>query len=296
MPDTTQLHLEGRQVVTPELAKQLLDHNTTNRPISRREVERLKRILVAGQWAYNGESVKLSQTGKLLDGQHRLIAIAESGVPAELRVEDELPDSVFATLDQGRKRTGGDVLFTEGVPRYNAVSTACGALYRILKNRPIYGSSDVIPAYGILDILHRHDKIKATAEFCAPLHRKGDAQVIGLGQLAAFTYVLDEVMGLPDKAHSFAEGLAVGTGLDEGSPILSFRAKVFAGRARKDIQHAQAKLALLAKVAGLHVSDTAVKYLTVPAPASAHYWALIPGLKDAVEKLGDKAALRDLPY
>lgn len=286
----------GRRLVTSELARALLEANTANRPVSRREVERLKKILAGGQWRYNGESVKISDTGRLLDGQHRLLAIAESGVAADLRIETGLPDDVFSTLDQGRKRTGGDVLAVRGVMRYNATATAAATLYRMLLNRPIYGPSGPIPAYGIDTIVDRHPGLVESVSYCAPLVRQGDGQVVSLGQLAALHYVIGEVMGLSEKAQSLAEGLAVGTGLDADSPILQLRNKVFAARSSKHIAHAQSKLALLAKVAGLHIADEVVKHLHPPAPASATYFALVPGLRDVAEHMDDNASLRALPY
>lgn len=286
----------GRRSVTPEFARQLLELNTANRPISRREVERLKAILAGGQWRYNGESIKISDTGKVLDGQHRLIAIAESGVAADLRIETGLPDDVFTTLDQGRKRTGGDVLAVRGVMRYNATAMAAATLYRMIRNRPIYGPAGPIPAYGIDSVVARHPGLIESVSYCAPLIRQGDGQVVSLGQLAALHYVVDSVMGLTEQANALAEGLAVGTGLEATSPILQFRNKVFAARSSKHIQHAQSKLGLLAKVTGLHIAGETVKHLHAPSPSSATYWALIPGLKDVIEHLKDEPAMRDLPY
>lgn len=300
VPANTQIEVgdlrAGRRTVTPELARSLLELNTANRPVSRREVERLKAIIASGQWLYNGESIKISQSGRLLDGQHRLLAIAEGGVSAELRIETGLADNVFTTLDQGRKRTGGDVLAVRGVLRYNATATAAATLYRMLRNRPIYGPAGSIPAYGIDIVVDRHPGLVDSVSYCAPLIRQGDGAVVSLGQLAALHYVLDSVMGLEAEAQLLAEGLAVGTGLEVGSPVLQFRNKVFAARASKHIAHAQAKLSMLAKVAGLHIAHDTVKHLHGPATGAASYWALIPGLKDVVEHLGDEQALRDLPY
>lgn len=285
----------GRLTVTPDIARQILEHNTSNRPISKREVERLKRVLESGEWRYNGEPVKISKSDRLLDGQHRLIAIAESGVSADLFLIIGLEDEVFTTLDQGRKRTGGDVLFMRGAKRYNALSVSCSMLFRMVKNRPIYGAVDQIPAYGIDKIFDRHPGLAASIEFCAPLHGRGDTAVAGLGYLAAFHYAIETIMGEPEKAASFVQGLTTGAELPEDSPLLKFRQRVLGARSKRDIMHAQAKVAMLAKVAGLHVTDQTVKYLTQPS-TSASFFTLIPGLKDAIEALPAQDGLVDLAY
>lgn len=285
----------GHTTVTPEMARAFLERNKTNRPVSRREVERLKRVLEADMWRYNGEAVKFDKNGDLRDGQHRLTAIAESGVAAELLVVRDLDPKAFTTLDQGRKRTGGDVLFMRGVMRYNAAAVACATLYRVLKNRAIYGAVDPIPAYGIDEVIERHPGLIQSMEYCAPLHRSGDAGIIGLGYLAAFHYIMETVFGQPEKAATFVEGVTAGTGLAEDSPILQFRRRVLQAGRRRDVMHAQAKTALIAKIAGFHLDGTTVKYLTQP-PTSATYETLIPGLKEKVEAMKPKAKFDDLTY
>lgn len=286
----------GRYTITPELAATLLERNPHNRPISRREVERLKRVLEAGQWAYNGEAIKLGHSGDLLDGQHRLQAIVESGVAADALVVADLEDRIFDTLDQGRKRTGGDVLYTRGIKNHNAAAAACGQVFRMLRNRPIYGSADPVPAYGVALILDRHPRLTEIMELCAPLHREAEAPVVGLGQIAAYVYVLDVVMHRGDTAQAFAEGVLTGAALDAGSPILKLRQKVFDARAKGRPVRAKQKNALLAKVAGLVLSGEDFKALSVPTPTQAEYFRLIPPLKAAVEELSPEQALSDLPY
>lgn len=286
----------GRYEITPDLAAELLARNKHNRPVSRREVERLKRILMGGQWEFNGEAIKFGSSGELLDGQHRLLAIAESGVSAELLVVSDLEDKVFDTLDQGRKRTGGDVLYTNGLKNHNALAAACAQLFRMLQNRPLYTGQDAIPAYGVATIFERHKGLADTMSYVGPLHREAEAPVIGIGHAVAYVYVLGEIMGKPDLSKQFAEGLLTGAGLEAGHPLLKLRQRIFDARAKGRSMAAKAKNALLAKVTGLMLTGEEVKTLTVPTPSSAEYYKLIPGLKASVESLSLTKALADLPY
>ncbi|MCB5908606.1 hypothetical protein [Streptomyces pinistramenti] len=54
------------------------------------------------------------EDGKLLDGQHRLLAIIRAEVPVEMFVFEDVPPETFTVLDTGKRRSGGDVLTLAG--------------------------------------------------------------------------------------------------------------------------------------------------------------------------------------
>src|SRR5258708_40251676 len=60
--------------ITPEMATQWLEKNTMNRRIRQSDVDNLTGIMKRGQWELNGETIIISDTGDVLDGQHRLSA------------------------------------------------------------------------------------------------------------------------------------------------------------------------------------------------------------------------------
>ncbi len=69
--------------LTPALARLLMTRNAENRPISEVNLERIKRDIRAGHFAFNGEAVVVSSSGELNDGQHRARAVAETGLPIQ---------------------------------------------------------------------------------------------------------------------------------------------------------------------------------------------------------------------
>lgn len=88
------------EIITPGFAKQLLELNPTNRPLSDHTVQRYARDMRGGRWQPNGQGIILTADGKLLDGQHRLAAIISSGetigviilaVPTSGTAEDSNP-------------------------------------------------------------------------------------------------------------------------------------------------------------------------------------------------------------
>src|SRR5689334_14071605 len=75
------LVIEGRGMafvtMTPYLAQVFLGLGGPNRTLNKRRVDALVRQLREGRWRATGESIIVSRT-HLVNGQHRLTAIAES--------------------------------------------------------------------------------------------------------------------------------------------------------------------------------------------------------------------------
>lgn len=113
------------QIVTPAMATEWLEQNTENRPISTLHVMMLAEQIRSGQWVLNGETIKFSDAGTLIDGQHRLWAIIEANRPVPLMVVAGVSRSAFATIDTlSRARTPGDVVALNGAARYRNVTAS----------------------------------------------------------------------------------------------------------------------------------------------------------------------------
>lgn len=114
--------------VTPSLAAEWLERNVRNRPLSRRHVETIKQVLSRNEYKLNGEAITFSDSGKLLNGQHRLTACVETGIAFETLVVAGVADDAFSTIDGGRKRQNGDVLSMNGEKNSNNVAACIQAL------------------------------------------------------------------------------------------------------------------------------------------------------------------------
>lgn len=98
--------------VTPRIAQKLLDRNTDNpRRLYQPDVNRYASDMANGRWSSaNGvEPIKLSRSGKLINGQHRLTAIVQSGITVDMWLETGLDDEAARHLDQGRVRSHADL-------------------------------------------------------------------------------------------------------------------------------------------------------------------------------------------
>ncbi len=65
--------------ITPEAATAILKGNKGNRKPRQSHIEALADAMLRGEWKQTHQGIAISPTGKLLDGQHRLLAVVKSG-------------------------------------------------------------------------------------------------------------------------------------------------------------------------------------------------------------------------
>lgn len=94
--------------ITPEQAVRWLDGNVRNRPLDQAYVDRLVGEMKAGLWKLLHQGIAFDPHGVLLDGQHRLWAIALSGVTVPMHVTFNAPSDCLEYLDGGKVRTAAD--------------------------------------------------------------------------------------------------------------------------------------------------------------------------------------------
>lgn len=113
--------------ITPEVATKMLKANIENRSKKR---EPIAHAIKNDEWILNGETIVFSWDGVLRDGQNRLIAIVEAGVPADTVVVRGVDPKSQKTMDSGVKRNVADFLKMAGYKNYTKVATIGTALCR----------------------------------------------------------------------------------------------------------------------------------------------------------------------
>ena len=118
--------------ITPQIAKDiLLTNHEKNRKIKPQVVQSYKRQMEKGLWRTNtGEGIKVSDSGKLINGQHRLEAIIEYGQPVEMLIFYGIPEESMICIDDGIKRSLADAMMINGraVPNQSAVNRTLACL------------------------------------------------------------------------------------------------------------------------------------------------------------------------
>ena len=103
--------------ITPAMAAEMLQRNTGNRPIKKTHLKGLVSEIANGRFMETGDSIKFSNTGLLLDGQHRLQACVDAGATIRTIVACGLSPEIFTVLDSGAKRSVANML--EGLGHAN---------------------------------------------------------------------------------------------------------------------------------------------------------------------------------
>ena len=117
------MNLEGKVVnVTPAVAENWLAHNTNNRNVSRVRVNAYAEQMKRGEWKLNGEAVVFGKNGELKDGQHRLMAVVQSGITVPMFTVFGVDDDI-CIYDRGRGRSTLDVLKIAGLDRRIALTS-----------------------------------------------------------------------------------------------------------------------------------------------------------------------------
>lgn len=97
--------------ITPELAREYLAKNIDkNRPIRKAVVHAYAEQMKRGEWKITPQGISFDQKGRLIDGQHRLMAIIESGAKVPMYVTTGVPVDRMLMIDCGAKRTTADIL------------------------------------------------------------------------------------------------------------------------------------------------------------------------------------------
>jgi hypothetical protein len=99
-------------MVTPEFARWILDtYNISNRKLNKAKKKILVKAMKAGQWSWKASgNILISTRPRIIDGQHRLMAIAESGIDTMMFFLFGANDGDYDKVDQHAPRGAGDVL------------------------------------------------------------------------------------------------------------------------------------------------------------------------------------------
>lgn len=118
------------EVITPAIAKDMLEHNPNNRKIKPHIVSSIAESIRAGRFTFTNASIGFDTDGNLIDGQHRLSAIVAADTPIAMVVVYGANQSPY--LDRGARRTIKDNLtIVNGKPYETAVISAINHMYRL---------------------------------------------------------------------------------------------------------------------------------------------------------------------
>ena len=133
-------------VITPVIAEALLSFNTNNIPPAPNKIQQYAISMEEGRWKLNGDSIRFSNDGVLLDGQNRLLACIAAKSDFVTNIVVGLEPEVFNTIDQGRVRRQSQLLAREYADDISPqeATLISAAILRILKHEHGYSQGSSI--------------------------------------------------------------------------------------------------------------------------------------------------------
>ncbi len=104
------------RMIGPAEAKALLAKNAINqRPLRTADVSRYTIDMIKGNWIDDVSAITVDAQGNLINGQHRLYSVIESGTVQSFIFAENWPSASMRMMDQGNKRSQLDRINVGGV-------------------------------------------------------------------------------------------------------------------------------------------------------------------------------------
>lgn len=203
--------------ITPEIAEEMLEKNTSNRPLSNARVKRRRDAIIEGRYKLTPQAIAFSRSGKLLDGQHRLNAVimADKWTVMTVWFGCEEDECEFIDVDLA-PRTAADILHIKGHENTTHLA-AIGRLISIAKGERVVEVQTQTAYAELIDDPVIHHGIAVA---------KVGKEVASIATLAtAYWFVASQTEREPDMLNEFFGKLTTGADIPPGW-FLKFRAKL----------------------------------------------------------------------
>ncbi|WP_158537160.1 histidine kinase dimerization/phosphoacceptor domain -containing protein [Humitalea rosea] len=232
LPGQCQVSLER---IDQQQAGEYLAMNVTERGLIKTHMDGLARDMAAGRWMLNAQPICFSRSGRLINGQHRLMAVVAARGSIEVPVIRGLPEEAYATYDIQAKRPP-PVEDPQGSFGDQALAAAmANLLWRQERRSPATRSKKATTAE-IRQILLEFPRLLELRGFGRRMVAYGRASVMGYG---AFVIERED----PAQAGIFLRALDTGADLPGGHPILTLRTQM--QRLRRERASQEEQLAAL---------------------------------------------------
>lgn len=212
------------EVITPSVAKQMLEGNVDNRKLRKFRVEQYADAIKRGLWDIQNDAITISKTGKLLNGQHRLTAIVEANTSVQCLVLRGVDDSTFSSIDSGLSRNVNDALASalgHGV-NVSHISPIAKMLIAFDCGINIFDTNamSLVQRQDIVDYVSKNNEL---LEWAKNIGAKADNAVGGVRTAWGVFAVLAAMKHGKEKTEQFINLVVDGVGLKPGDAPLALR-------------------------------------------------------------------------
>lgn len=218
--------LEAHQTVVDASGQTALNRIINDNTVTQYGTDMLK----PGGWVENGESIKIAESGRILDGQHRLWASVQFSVSFKTLMvtgfkESEV-DRVFVTTDIGRVKIPSAFLSARGVGYGGLVAPAARYILSY-KGHGTLTKTHMITTPEVVDFGSTHaERLVDSASFVAKYQGYAPSSI-----LTAWHYLMFEKN--QEEAAKFIVDLKDGSGLIKGDPVHAMRERLIANKSNR---------------------------------------------------------------
>lgn len=251
------MNTEVREI-TPDIAKQMLKRNANNRKCSEAHVSFLSKEMINDNWLFDGQPIRFSEGGTLLDGQHRLSAVVKSGKAQKFLILTGIHSDAFKVMDTGKYRSAADAFKVNGVEYYSVVSGAARFILNHKKGRNGESGSNRISNS---DLLEWYEDNKLIIEMAKESDKLSSSfsRILPPSYITALLFLFSE-KSVTD-AELFMSKLCRGLDLSINSPIYLIRKKLTEDKLNKAKLPMSHKTALIIKAWNFYRKGEEVRFL-----------------------------------
>lgn len=231
------------EYVDTDYARNLLKSNTINRPINQTNLKMLVSEMKNGNFVFNGDTITITSDGKIIDGQHRLLALIESGYSGNFIFVRGVAESAFSTKDNGKKRSIQDVLYISGEVNCSRLASALKAIISWEINKEFY-SGESFSVESFFTALENYPKVKYYVSWFS----SGSSMLNKVGCLSAMAGVctIFNTKYSQEKIEEFLLQVGHGENIAKGMPAYAFRERLQLSTRTQRISQ-QIRIAMFAK-------------------------------------------------
>lgn len=214
--------LEGQEAfyyeIGPALAEKLLTtYSVDYRKLLPNHMRSLARDMEQLNWIDNGDTLKISKKGDVLDGQHRLHAVATSKVSQVFLIVTGISEAAYDITDAGRQRRYKDTLRRLDYGNVDVLASVVRMVY-MWENDLSLADTCVVTYPELNDVLLRNNNlIKRAMDLGVGARNLKMAPSLTIFCWWVFMQIDEE------KAHMFMSQAIGGEMIKRGDPAFTFR-------------------------------------------------------------------------
>jgi hypothetical protein len=142
--------------VTPQLAKEWLTKNIgNNRKLMKGKIDKWATSMLDGEWIV-AESIKFDKNGNLFDGQHRLMAVIQTGLTIDFLVTEGYDPKAAQVVDIGANRRLEHIAQLQGKKFDKFQASVMRAM--LIPTGKFYRQKDILSHQAMIDLIGEYQE------------------------------------------------------------------------------------------------------------------------------------------